>query len=590
GHFAEFHANWLQFCLDNGDHEVIPEVLLALQGREVATAVLDGLALDEGEIASEALAAYQTARRELREMSERMQSGTPAAQAQMAAYRDRQAELQVLRDAARQEPGFELLSLPQSRVDAEALQGSLAEDEALLVLMTQHNKQDMAVNAHAVLMKRDSVEHVPCYGLLKSAEVMQGFCRDVAAGHAGGRGYRRGGFESPQSEMVQASYEDFAEEAQEAAEVDSGPGLLKRLAGLFGRKEQGEVATGPEVVSEPRKLDAFWPALEAHQNKDLWSRLAPHLKGVRRVIGITHGALHLVGLTAGAPEDLEIVQYPGLVFFALKRGLYGGGAEAEPLATMPGAAPRHIGVLSHDDGNIPLAAAEGDAVSAMWQAADQAEVAFPASWPEGTALDYLHVASHGATPDTGPVILLGPGKTIDEATVSEGPVADVVFLNICLGGHSADRPLDGSPSGLVSGFLRRGSQVVIAALPPVPDLWAYVLSLIVTDELIAGEPRVEVALARAKARLANGDWPEGTEARLRDGFEARVLPQIRNHVKDSMTFMENDLGHCMTSLRRISPWWLEEATLDELEDVLATTPVDQRMATAGDILTRNATR
>ncbi|MDU8929674.1 hypothetical protein RXV86_20000, partial [Alisedimentitalea sp. MJ-SS2] len=26
------------------------------------------------------------------------------------------------------------------------------------------------------------------------------------------------------------------------------------------------------------------------------------------------------------------------------------------------------------------------------------------------------------------------------------------------------------------------------------------------------------------------------------------------------------------------------------EDVLATTPVDQRMATAGDILTRNATR
>jgi len=593
GHFAQFHANWLQFCLETEAVEVIPEILLAIQGREVASDVQDRLALEEGGIENEALAAFQATRRELREMSERMPpSGTPAADAAMADYRERQAALQELREAARQEPSFELLGLSQKTIDAAGLQASLEEDEALLVLMTQQNQEDIATNAHAVLLTRNGTVHVPCYGLLKSASAMQGFCNDVVSTSGGGRGYRKGGFEAIQDEMALATYEDFVEDAVEAAEVDKGPGLFKRLTGLFGRKEQTGAEATPEIATEPRRLDLFWPALEAQQQKVLWSKLAPHLKGVRRVIGITHGALHLLGLTAGAPKDMEIVRYPGLVFYALKRGLY-GDAPLNPGAAGPS---RRIGILSHDGGgDIPLAAAEGDAVSAMWQGSGQAEVAFPADWPKGAPLDYLHVASHGWVPDSGaskdrPVILLGPGRQIDEANVAEGPVADVVFLNICLGGRSIERPLDGSPSGLVSGFLRRGSRVVIAALPPVPDFWAYVLSLIVTHELVAGEPRAEVALVRAKARLAAGDWPDGTEARLRDGFEARVLRQVRNHVSASMTFMENDPVQCMQRLSSISPWWLEAATLVEVEEVLTTTPTDQRKAIAEDILIRNATR
>lgn len=106
---------------------------------------------------------------------------------------------------------------------------------------------------------------------------------------------------------------------------------------------------------------------------------------------------------------------------------------------------------------------------------------------------------------------------------------DMVFLNICLGGLSSDDSLDGSPSGLVSGFLRAGARVVIAALPPVPDLWAFVLGLLVTHELAGGEQRAEVALARAKERLTAGDWPESLEPAFRNAFEEVVVPRTCAH-------------------------------------------------------------
>lgn len=273
----------------------------------------------------------------------------------------------------------------------------------------------------------------------------------------------------------------------------------------------------------------FWSELEARQRAALWDRLAPALAGVTRVVGITHGRLQLSSLSIGAPTHLQLAQYPGLVFFALKRGVYGGAAPAD----RPQTAPAAVAVESHDGSgrarvaDIPLAAVEGAAVAARWAAAGARLATYESPTAGKEGLRFLHLACHGDLRDGRPVVMLGEDRALDESVFLRGDRPVEVLANVCLGGRLAEDPLDGSPSGLVTGLLRRGARVVAAALPPVPDLWASVLGLLVTEEMTQGGLGLDRALARAKARLAARDWSETLAADLRAGFEAYLAPDVK---------------------------------------------------------------
>jgi tetratricopeptide (TPR) repeat protein len=134
--YAEFHANWLGHCLDENDAEsldAIPEVLAAIQGRDVAAEARDeqnGAVPGEPETVTH----LREARRVLREIIGGPES--PEASVRANAARDM---LRQTREAARPEPGFALIAAPQTQVTADWLRNeALATDEALLLLVSHH--------------------------------------------------------------------------------------------------------------------------------------------------------------------------------------------------------------------------------------------------------------------------------------------------------------------------------------------------------------------------------------------------------------------------------------------------------------------
>jgi hypothetical protein len=320
------------------------------------------------------------------------------------------------------------------------------------------------------------------------------------------------------------------------------------------------------------ELTAFWDTTGEAQRAQLWAPLTEALAGAKRVIGITHGRLQLAALSAGAPADAEIVQYPGLAFYALARGLYGDRTEpAKP------AAPS-ISIVRGDHADLQYSPLEEQASVALWRSAG-ADVSHP-DYPREGRIGLLHVTSHGDLLDDGsPVILLGSDRTISERDILRGPPIEAAFLNLCLGGRLSEDPLDGSPSGLVSALMRRGAKVVVAALPPVDDLWACVLGLMVTEAMATEGLPLDRALAVAKRRLGDG-VPESVIASLRDWYMARLDHVVRDHAHSRRRKPEA----CAHAALKAALGTDDGTLLTELTAALADVPDRDRPATAARFL------
>ncbi|MGM0743617.1 MAG: hypothetical protein ACQEVT_18860, partial [Pseudomonadota bacterium] len=320
--FRSFHERWLGFAVREGHVEPVPEILAALQGRDVAADVLDRLAQEAADDAGTdaALAAYQAARGELRRLAESIRDdgagafgiddapgdGTRGAGSDGGAalppgarnardaklleeYRALHDKLSALREAAAAVPGFEILRAPHRQVTQAWLRESLGANEAMLLAFIHDGV------ARAAVLRGDgdgALVDLPAFA--ETAADMERFSRSLPAQRSG---MRDGGW-------------------SHTAEGGDGPA--------------GSAAADRMTEAE---LAAFWDATGETQRAQLWAPLTEALAGARRVIGITHGRLQLAALSAGAPADAEIVQYPGLAFYALARGLYGDRAEpAKPAA------------------------------------------------------------------------------------------------------------------------------------------------------------------------------------------------------------------------------------------------------------------
>lgn len=506
--FRSFHENWLRFAIAKGDVGEIPEILAALQGRDVGADVLDRLALETvGEVETiVALKTYQAARAKLRELAESIRDDGPGTFKRddglllgsdggalphgtrnvreaklLEEYRALHQQLPAFREAAAEVPGFEILRAPHRQVTQAWLRKSLGPDEAMLLAFVLDGVARVAVLRH-----NDRCKVVELRAAAGWSSNMERFSRSLS----GRGGMRDGGW-------------SFARDA--------------------GKNRPGSAAV---VLMTEAELALFWKQTIATQFAHLWSPLTETLTGAKRVIGITHGRLMLVSLSAGAPKDLEIVQYPGLAFYALARGLFGERSET---AQSTG---RRISIVRGNHTDLQYSPLEEEASVALWRSAG-AEVSHP-DYPREGRVGLLHVTSHGdLLKDGSPVILLGrdeSGKmrTLGERDILRGAAVEAAFLNLCLGGRLSEDPLDGSPSGLVSALMRRGAKVVVAALPPVDDLWSCVLGLMVTDAMATEGLPLDWALTVAKQQLGMG-VPARVIDKLRDWHNVRLHEVVRDH-------------------------------------------------------------
>ncbi len=308
---------------------------------------------------------------------------------------------------------------------------------------------------------------------------------------------------------------------------------------------------GERLVNAFYEREQFWPVLTKALERVLCAPLAEPLATVERLAVVPHGTLHLLPLAGGG--DRRSSRFPGLAFFAQRRGLYGAW-------TPPARPPRAVGLIAYAGDNrnlIPLTEAEADALERLYQDRDtkvHRPSAFPATAPdEPPGEDLLHIACHGVDDprDAGrsdrahpPRVGLwigaeGPSDeptaqsrrilTQDAIIASQAPLTDLYF-SACLGGQTVE-DLSGTPSGLISACFRRHARWVAGSLVSIPDQWAMLLAVLTHQARVADDLPLPAALAEGKRRLATGEWYHDTGTYLRAVLSTPLRRMIQPIIK-----------------------------------------------------------
>ena len=578
--FARFHANWLEHCLETEDYETIPEVLLALQGREMLT----DAALEQASAADPdgPVDHYCQTRKRLREIIEalrgtseasgvgpsapmgsdgiRMMAGPvgpvtsgPAAepahiQALNAEYRELHGQLGDLRSAAAAVDGFAWLNAGHSRITHTDLCAVLAPHERALILFPHKESSHGLLLGPQAEDGEASITYIPLPFLPAIAAQARRF--DVSI--SGRMGIRH-------------TQIDPALEPRDGHETDSASG-------------EDHTDGAPKVIPFSNdEISQFWPEQVKALKSGLWDAVQEHMGDATSLTLLSAGDLHNLSLEPGRPDGVTLTRLPGLSFFALMRGLYTPEeAEEERTSTNDLDAnqsehPSSVAILVDEAAtDIPLAATEGrDA--ARYLKGRGVDVAHPSSYPEagGGSIGLLHVASHGgirADEEGMPYSVIAHSEgSIGEDRIANAPAARHVFANICVGGQTYDNPLDGDARGLVGGFLRQGSDWVVTSLRPLPDEWTYPFGLLLTHvhDTQTDMPFPDV-LAQTRQLYMDGGWPDWVTRAFIEAMQGKVraskLGEAINTSRKSL--VRDELAHT------VSAWWWQEGLSDKIEAIL----------------------
>jgi tetratricopeptide (TPR) repeat protein len=531
GFFEDFHRHWVAFCLEQQAWDDLLRILSIVQGRELAARLLDSLDdADSGTTRPAAIQAFQAQRRKLRAISEEIEhlsnsrgsgiqvSGLESspestrsavnqqeAEAKLHAkeqeYTTLRAELPGLREAAAREPGFEALRQPYTELDVAALRRTLAENEALLILIDA--RLDIASETFqlGLLIKSQGGARVHLFVNIDRVALA---ARRLNAQTHSVRHYRRG----------------------------------------FRPHEEA----GAEVRPTMAEIEEAWSQLEEFASERLWTtNLRRDLHEVQRLLCITHGNLHLLPLELSKPSDLvnlSLRYYPGLIFYAMRRGLLDPPQEAHDFDVS-------LGLLGYAgaEGDIPFAEAEVEMLAEYWKTQQPGARIIkpwhPSHSTAGARARNLHIACHGTDGvEPGgfgrePVLEIGefPGETRSSTEIkSRDPSNGVlsmrsvrrlatppreVYLSACFGGHTRE-DLSGDPIGFVSSFFERGVHLVIGSVFGVPDEWAPLLALLTYQSCAYQSLTLDDAFDEAKKRIQTGVWYDDTEI----VFKQHITPYL----------------------------------------------------------------
>ena len=495
---ARFHAHWLSLALEHAPDR-LPEVLGAMQGRKIAALVLDELEQQHG--ASETPELQRRVRRlraELRRQAlalrviggevsgprgteddslDRDERGLSVSaevwRAREAEYRATRAEYQACLAELAKQPGYEALQPPQ--MDAARLRHTLADGQALLIVLQPPAEGQTNSISQALLLRRDGHQLVPLPGLRATIARVRSLAKApqfvVGKRYAASRKFDNGN-------PAQALSEAMAEPATEALDL----------------ADSGERSTSTD--------EAFW------------SPLAPHLQGLHTLHVVTHGELHMLPLAHEGPGGIHLYQYPGLVFYWLQHN-----------ASEPYTADAGLGLQVHSPAQgevpppIPFVHAEAQLARSLWS-----PVHTPLPLQQEASPRVVHLAGHGeAGRGQEAALLVGPQQTLGLHELLRSRLRpEVVYLSACLVGRTSE-DLDGDPLGMVSAFFLRGARSVVAPLVPISDLYAPILAGLFHWELKRQDDEgnqldASRALKQAKARLNSGDWPEEIVQRVRVAY------------------------------------------------------------------------
>ena len=407
--FRRFHSHWLSYCLEDGSLDTVPRILAVTQGRELAASVLDAAAADLGSVPPE-VASFTDLRQALRDTRHSLAARATAVRSVKAdpkriALREREyrlrRELSAARERAARAPGFGLLHQSHHALGLERVREALRPDEALLCLLESQGN-----GAGALVVQRDR----PARWMPFDADHLHAVTENAAA--------------------IERQLHDRSVRA----------GAL-------------------DAVSASDDADASWSAVAEAMCALIWDRLDVALRDTRRLSVVTHGDLHGLPLLAGVPEHLTLRFYPGIVFFALHRGLYpehasdGGDHSPPPLALVTRAdAGEGKGV-----GFIPMARIETELAALAWQARrGAAHVEAQSQYPEaplafdgtGVACELLHIACHGFAHEEHGAVLVLPSRPWRELATRQIASSKVrpraVYLGACFAAQTIDG-LDGDP-------------------------------------------------------------------------------------------------------------------------------------------------
>ena len=475
-------------------------------------------------------------------------------------YRALRGRLADVREAAAREPGYEALVPPQ--LDAATLAAgkskapgsSLAADQALVLfvdlargadiqgaLVLRHSRDPHWIalpGVRELAAEVDAVsERLGSRGASGGTATAFRYAGRRADGHTSQRG--GGGVEEVPEVVTPKSTpeEALAPEAKPRPETQSTPVGESTSEAKSPPEDEltSELPTQPET-----DLSAFWEVMEGRLREQVWRPLEEALAGISQVVCVTQGRLHLLPLELGAPKGKTLRHYPGLVYYGYSRGLLGRNENRQSQSrshtnSEAASPPPAVGLVGYggEQDSIPFVWGEVDALKRLHEERHRSvrtgdpydhrqDGSSPAS-PTEYAL--LHLACHGIPVGEGMrervVLQLGPGRPLDMGRIMESRVkVDQVLIAACLGGKVRE-DLDGEPSGVVGGYLYRGSSEVAAAVVALPDSWTMLASILIHQAWLESGSLGE-AVTEGKRRLAEGDWYPDTERLFSEAANAAL--------------------------------------------------------------------
>ncbi|MES9900841.1 MAG: tetratricopeptide repeat protein [Sedimenticola sp.] len=523
-HFQRVHFHWLQLAIHH-QPDAIPEVLAAIQGRDLAALMIEELQRNEDDFPE------GDPRRRYIEISREL--------------RRKKLELQLLSGGLSgsggnmpdsSERGTEPVSPEQLTARREQLERSVDEYEAMRS-KRQALGEEIATSDNEFALSRGYMETNPaalCRGLDKEEALVLLFPLPPSDEDLHGQEVQSGigaclvhdGKVASILDLGQLEAQQQALLAYEQAYQHYNRSALRLLENHEPAPMRGGMKPTPDRLA----------SLTAQVEAAFWQPLCEALPRVSRWHLATHGGLHGLPLELGVPDQHEVYLYPGLMFFYQRQHL------DDPLPERQ-AQPRTLGVHTDpalDAGNpIPFVEVDRLAVAHLW------EQATPCSGEQSRSLWVDHESPlhegwyfgcHGDV-EKGPpkqtVLLLdaSQGTRLDMSAVLSGVQRPrVVVLGACVVGQVHDDPL-GEPLGLVSGFLLRGADYVVAPVLGMPDFYMPLFTLLFHQAWMAlGEPAL--ALDEAKRRLRTGEWYEDTAKIAKAAYRPVILEELERALED----------------------------------------------------------
>ncbi len=664
-HFGEFHARWLGFCLSGGSAEraMVPRVLAAVQGRRLIAETLE--AAVRGPDASAELLRVVDIKAEMQDLLRQLgvaegvyaadgmigpdfggggaggsRSGGAGGMGRPARNEERIAGMRASLSEARgrltaakmeaaQDPAFAILTAPLSGVSTSTLASRLAPHEALVLAfpLAVERSGDAEVAVGPAVVEDFATWFWVLRGGREVPEVVRLASRVETVAAVSTAGSVSGpGAVLPAWALslpdVSARWDMFCRTMSGRGDARSGDWEDVRAE---GSGDEGGVAAGaatsfPKTRLSPAQMAGFWGELDQAMAALVWGPLQATgvLDGVEDILIATAGSLHNLPFEAGRGlgrghelAGARLLHQSSLATFARSRGLFGarptirqapGGVQAD-------AAGPVISLLAHpQEQGIPLAQVERRIAARLW-AETGAEVLsggdYP--WTPSRPVAFAHAACHGAvrTPEGGtPGAHLILRSEVSERALLAGPAAGAWLVGACVGGRVHDDNLDGNPTGLVAGALGAGSETLVAAVAPLPDLAGCLFGTLVTLQLTAAAaspdlavPSLSTAAELAKALISGQRTPEALAAILPRrvlaelGGEAGLavrLPsldaRLRNVLAEDLAqWMDEGLAPAMTTgrpakqresaiggaLNAAAAWWVPISARDGLVETLA---------------------